>query len=225
MQNRPLSDDVYQSWKLITNDFVEKAFGKHSPKASALSNAGKVYSYPMDAGEQWWENSRSTRLTTQLAHLESFIQILETEKQLDGHEQTQGSRSVNDQLWSRIHYTIAEIAQHRYESGHLADAVEASFKQVNSRVKAIVRQRTGNEYDGADLMRKAFSPNTPIIALANLSTESGKSEQQGYMEIFAGSMTGIRNPKAHANLNIDESRATHLLFLASLLMHKLDEIK
>jgi len=43
------------------------------------------------------------------------------------------------------------------------------------------------------------------------------------MQIFAGSMTGIRNPKAHGNLNITRERGIHLLFLASLLFHKLDE--
>jgi len=43
------------------------------------------------------------------------------------------------------------------------------------------------------------------------------------MQIFAGAMTGIRNPKAHANIVIDRNRAIHLLFLASLLFFKLDE--
>jgi uncharacterized protein (TIGR02391 family) len=225
LQNRPLTDDKYQGWKLITNDFVEKAFGKNSPKALAIAGAGKVGSFPLGAGEQWWENSRATRLTTQIAHLESFLQILETEIQLYSHQVTSDSHPNNDQLWSIIHASIAEVAQQRYRSRHFADAVEASFKHVNSTVKALVRKRTGNEYDGADLMRKAFSPNNPIITLADLSTESGRNEQQGYMDIFAGSMTGIRNPKAHANLNIDENRAIHLMCLASLLMHKLDEIK
>ena len=50
-------------------------------------------------------------------------------------------------------------------------------------------------------------------------------KQLGYMEIFAGTMTGIRNPKAHSNIVIDEERGTHLLYLASLLMYKLDEAK
>jgi hypothetical protein len=43
------------------------------------------------------------------------------------------------------------------------------------------------------------------------------------MEIFAGAMIGIRNPKAHGNLNITENRAKHFIYLASLLMHKVDE--
>jgi Protein of unknown function (Hypoth_ymh) len=58
-----------------------------------------------------------------------------------------------------------------------------------------------------------------------MSSTSGRDEQLGYMGISAGAMTDIRNPKAHSNIEIDEKRATHLLYLASLLMYKLDEAK
>ena len=42
------------------------------------------------------------------------------------------------------------------------------------------------------------------------------------MQVFAGAMQGIRNPTAHGNLDLPKEEATHLLFLASLLMHRLD---
>lgn len=72
-------------------------------------------------------------------------------------------------------------------------------------------------------MTLAFSPTNPIIVLGDLDTETGRGIQQGYMQIFAGSMTGIRNPKAHGNLHPDASKALHLICLASLLMTKFDE--
>ncbi|MBA3443224.1 MAG: TIGR02391 family protein [Pyrinomonadaceae bacterium] len=128
-------------------------------------------------------------------------------------------------LWDLIHPKIAEVARSRFESNHLADAVEASLKKVNAVVKAKVRNATGKELDGSGLMTTAFSVQNPVIELDDLGIESGKSIQQGYMQIFAGAMTGIRNPKAHDNINIDEKRAIHLLFLASLLMYKLDEAR
>src|SRR5258707_75344 len=56
-----------------------------------------------------------------------------------------------------------------------------------------------------------------------LATATDRDEQQGYMQIMAGSMTGIRNPKAHGNLNPDSTKALHLICLASLLMRRLDE--
>jgi uncharacterized protein (TIGR02391 family) len=87
----------------------------------------------------------------------------------------------------------------------------------------IFKDTTSKELDGASLMTTAFSPASPVIALNSLATESDRSEQQGYMQIFAGAMTGIRNPKAHGNLNPGSRKALHLICLASLLMYKLDE--
>ncbi|MGE4337892.1 MAG: TIGR02391 family protein [Pigmentiphaga sp.] len=101
--------------------------------------------------------------------------------------------------------------------------MEASFKEVNDAVKRILRETDGRELDGAGLMTTAFSSQSPIIRLSALVTDTDKSIQQGYMQIFAGSMTGIRNPKAHGNLSPDRTKTLHLISLASLLMHKVDE--
>jgi uncharacterized protein (TIGR02391 family) len=131
--------------------------------------------------------------------------------------------SASDILWGLMHPTIAKVSRSRFESGHYADSVEAAFKEINSAVKSIYESETGEELDGASLMQRAFSPNKPIICIGDFSTESGRNIQQGYMQIYAGAMTGIRNPKAHENLEIDSSRANHFLILASLLMFKLDE--
>lgn len=125
--------------------------------------------------------------------------------------------------WNHLHPKIVTAAKNRLETGHLADAVEAAFKELNSTVKSLVLEKTGQELDGARLMTRAFSVENPVLRLADLSSESGRSEQIGYMQIFAGAMTGIRNPKAHSNIVIDELRAIHLLYLASLLMFKLDQ--
>jgi uncharacterized protein (TIGR02391 family) len=126
-------------------------------------------------------------------------------------------------IWDAIHPRIKAVARSRFETGHLADAVEAAFKELNTIVKIHVKQTTGQEYDGAKLMRTAFSPKCPLVSISDLSTDSGRNEQQGFMDIFAGAMTAIRNPHAHANLQIDRPRAIHLLYLASLLMCVFDE--
>jgi len=129
----------------------------------------------------------------------------------------------NQDFWLYVHPRIAAVARERFREGTYADAAEASLKEVNTAVKRIVIERTGNEWDGAKLMHRAFSIDNPVIELADLSTESGCSEQKGYMQIFAGAMTGIRNPKAHENIQINREKAVHFIYLASLLMHKLDE--
>jgi len=131
--------------------------------------------------------------------------------------------AVTDWFWDFVHPRIKALAQPRIEAGFFGDAVEASFKEVNDSVKRLFVEATGREVDGAGLMNTAFSPNDPIIKLAELDTETGRSTQQGYMQIFAGAMTGIRNPKAHGNLNPDARKALHLIALASLLLCKVDE--
>lgn len=127
------------------------------------------------------------------------------------------------QWWTLVHPIVREAAGRRFESGQLADSVEAALKEVSVRVKNQYRAKCGKELDGSKLMTQAFALDNPPIPLADLGDISGRDEQQGYMHLFAGSMLAIRNPKAHANVRIDERRAIHHLFLASLLMHKLDE--
>jgi uncharacterized protein (TIGR02391 family) len=133
------------------------------------------------------------------------------------------ARAATVDIWMLLHEEVARVARPRFESGHFADAVEAALKEVNDRTKRLTKKATGDEYDGADLMHRTFSVKQPVLVLGDLSTVFGRDMQQGYMEIFAGAMIGIRNPKAHSNITIDRARAIHFLVLASLLMFKIDE--
>ena len=128
-----------------------------------------------------------------------------------------------DWFWELVHPRVATLARPRFEAGFFGDAVEASYKEVNDAAKRIVRDHVGRELDGAKLMYAAFSPDKPLIRLTAFETDTDRNIQQGYMQIMAGAMTGIRNPKAHGNLNPGSSRALHLICLASLLMHQIDE--
>ncbi len=134
---------------------------------------------------------------------------------------TRSSGSV--EIWNLLHSRIATVARARIGAGHYADAVEVALKEVNARVKQAYISAGQVEKDGADLMFAAFGGKQPTIRLSQLTSESGRNIQEGYTKIFAGAMQGIRNPKAHENINIDLERAWHLLTVASLLMCKLDE--
>lgn len=135
----------------------------------------------------------------------------------------ENSPSPTQWFWQLVHPRICALARPRFEAGFFGDAVEASFKEINDAVKRIVIDVDGRELDGAGLMTTAFSPKNPVIRLTALITDTDQNIQQGYMQIMAGSMTGIRNPKAHSNLNPDNAKTLHLICLASLLMLKIDE--
>ncbi|MBD5161642.1 MAG: TIGR02391 family protein [Oscillibacter sp.] len=129
----------------------------------------------------------------------------------------------NEGFWSYIHPLIYQVSEERFHGGFYADAVESALKEVNSRVKKLYRKYRNEEKDGQDLMRKAFTPSNPFLIFEGIDTESGRNVQEGYMQIFAGAMQGIRNPKAHENLSISREDAIKRLVLASLLMDKIDE--
>lgn len=129
-------------------------------------------------------------------------------------------------FWILINPQIVKVSKPRFNPKipeTMSDSVEAAFKEVNDRVKQYCIAKKSKERDGSPLMKHAFSLNNPIIVIDDLDTETGRNRQLGYMEIFSGSMMAIRNPKAHRNIIIDEKRAIHFLFLASLLMCVLDE--
>jgi uncharacterized protein (TIGR02391 family) len=122
-------------------------------------------------------------------------------------------------FWSLIHPNVEAEARPRFEARHYADAVEWALKVVAEEI----RRRTGLKIDGSDLMHKAFSPSKPRLVFPDPIPSTQLSMQTGYMEVFAGAMTGIRNPKAHGMVQLDRHRCIHFLFLVSLLAYKVDE--
>lgn len=126
-------------------------------------------------------------------------------------------------FWNLLHPRVIMLAKSRFENKLYADAVSACLREINTIVKEYVRSAINQELDGAPLMTRAFSANNPVIQFGDLTTESGRNIQLGYMKIYEGAMIGVRNPKAHANLYPDENKAIHFLFLASFMFLKLQE--
>ena len=99
---------------------------------------------------------------------------------------------------------IRTVSRKLFLDGHYSRAVEEAYKCLNNYVKAKSRVYK----DGHDLMCEVFNDKTPVLKLNKLKTQSDKDEQKGYMFIFAGCMTGIRNPRAHEHNLRDPSDAT-----------------
>ena len=117
---------------------------------------------------------------------------------------------------------LIESSRRMFIDGYYATAVEKAFVCLNNKVK---EKSLLNDRDGADLMRAAFSANSPVLALNSNLSQSERDEQRGYMDIFAGVMTGIRNPRVHEhNLEDGPEVALELITLANHLMRIVDDV-
>jgi len=222
-------DNKIDIWTDFNIELLKKLFSDDSISKEYQSTCGAMRAVPYDSsgrgsGLRVIVENLENNLKAKINKLESIFDRLEL---FSDKSKNQFDKLVDLNIfWDLLHPKIVEVSKNRFETKHFADSVEAALKEVDNIVKALVKQITGQEHvGGAGLMHEAFSVNKPIIILGDLSTQTGKDIQQGYMEIFAGSMSGIRNPKAHDNINIDDKRAIHFLFLASLLMFKIDERK
>lgn len=126
-------------------------------------------------------------------------------------------------LWNFVHCSISSISKKKIMDGHYADAVESAMKAVNARVKRICLLYRNEEKDGVKLMQYVFSASNPLLKFEDINTENGQNVQIGYMQMFAGAIQGLRNPKAHDNLYITKESAMKQIVVASFLMDKIDE--
>lgn len=119
-----------------------------------------------------------------------------------------------------IHPDLPKKVRKLFDDGHYDDSVFAAFKYVAKEVMRISRIRGQT---GFKLMMDAFNEANAKIPLNALSTDSEIDEQRGYRHMFAGSVSGIRNPRGHEVDMADTlDDALDYLSVASLLLRKLD---
>ena len=127
-----------------------------------------------------------------------------------------------DLLFDRLvtNDSLRKATRTRFRSRNFTDAVEAAFKCLDNAVK----EKTGlSDKSGSDLMFTVLNENNPVLQFNELRSTTDRDEQRGYKHLFAGAMTGIRNPRAHEpHLHDDPKTALELLTLANHLMGKVE---
>lgn len=157
-------------------------------------------------------------LTKTLVILRAAVFSLEESQQ---HQHSPADKAINAYEGLALHPEIRRAASALFRDGHYSNAVQDAVKALNG----LVRLRSGLEVDGVSLMQQAFSPKNPVLAFNNLMDQSDKAEQQGFMNLFCGAVSGLRNPRAHAFIEDDAERALEFIAFVSLLAKLLDGAK
>jgi uncharacterized protein (TIGR02391 family) len=153
--------------------------------------------------------------------LDDFERVVRKARQVTEarSEHAGGSHPFDDR---NIHSKIHTISKKLFDDGYYALATFEAFKLVDKEVSSLAKL-SGS---GVKLMMKAFSEQSPLIQLTDLSTASKKDEQEGYKFLFSGSIMAIRNPRGH-EYGVADSPTECLdhLSLASMLLRRLERSK
>lgn len=125
-------------------------------------------------------------------------------------------------IWRFIHPDLIDTSKELFEHGYYRHAVLDAATATIIKVKNVVKTKIGRELDGTPLMQVAFSQKQPVICLADLGTETGRSIQQGFMHLFEGLTLAVRNPRAHELVVTDKEMGLDYLLLVSLLLKTID---
>jgi uncharacterized protein (TIGR02391 family) len=119
---------------------------------------------------------------------------------------------------ANLHPSIVVAAGALFRDGHYAPAAFQALKAVEVRL----RELSGLDLSGRDLMAQALSGNPPRVTVSRHPGRTGDDEQEGLRFILMGVMQGLRNPGGHELNVLDRDEALEELAIASLLMRWLD---
>ena len=141
-------------------------------------------------------------------------------------EGKRGKKSVlvtSNSLFSshlNLHPKIIAATKKLFSDGHYSKAI---FDAIIVLEQSIKKKSGVTNKIGVNLMNDVFNYNFPILKLNQGMTQEEKDERQGFMDIFRGTVLGIKNPKSHSIINLTNSSATveYLAFI-SMLMRRVD---
>src|ERR1700723_1018020 len=95
------------------------------------------------------------------------------------------SSVISERLWLAVRGT--------YEVGNYSGAILDSIYFLSD----VIRDKSGLESDGLQLVGAAFSGANPIVKVNSLHSPSDQDEQKGVHFLLMGLYSAIRNPRSH----------------------------
>lgn len=213
--NKHIESPEFNVWHKETIRILVSIFWDNSYQASDFRSIDYTLSVI------WYNTPDSAFQLRYLQWLQESKLLLESF--LDELDDVAITTQISYDFWPLIDPKIVSVSRKLFDDWHYASSVFEATKFINNEIKWLVKDKTGQEFDGTDLMNRAFSLSDPIILLWDLSNETGRNTQKWYMDIYRWTISAIRNPKWHENIQIDQKKAIHFLFLANLLLLKISD--
>jgi uncharacterized protein (TIGR02391 family) len=139
--------------------------------------------------------------------------ISEAQKKADHLKKKLNDKDVHSDI---LDFCTAELLADNY--------FHAVFEATKS-VADKIRNKSGIDLDGSELVDAVFSIKRPILIINNLKTKTEQSEQKGFANLLKGVFGTFRNVTAHEpkiKWKIEEQDALDLLSLLSYIHRRLD---
>src|ERR1035437_8162083 len=121
--------------------------------------------------------------------------------------------NIDERLWAAI--------ENPYQSGNYSGAVVDSVQFISE----LIRDRTGLDGDGHELVGKAFGGPNPLLKVNKLQTESERNVQKGIQFLLMGLYQGIRNPRSHGKYADSVEDADSLIVFINFLLKIIDRAR
>ena len=123
--------------------------------------------------------------------------------------------NIETRLEPRLWEAVRESFEARRFSGAVLDAVHF--------LSDTIRERTGLESDGVQLIGAAFGGGSPKLKVNRFQTESEQNVQKGIESLLRGVYQAIRNPRSHSVMNDVERDAVAIIIFLDYLLRIVDE--
>lgn len=120
---------------------------------------------------------------------------------------------LEERLWN--------IIKRNYLSESYNNAILDSIQYLGD----VIREKSGLDNDGNQLIGNAFGGNNPKIKINKLNTESDKNVQKGIESILRGIYSAYRNPRTHSSIEDSEVDAYEIIIFINHLLKIIDVSK
>ena len=120
---------------------------------------------------------------------------------------------IDDRLWSSI------------KRNYIAENYTTAILDAIQFIGDIIREKSGLDSDGNNLIGSAFGGNSPKIKLNSFKTESDLNFQKGIESILRGIYSAYRNPRSHSKINDTENDASAIIIYLNHILKIIDKSK